>query len=80
VLGHFKLLVILAAGIFMFDEDTNGLNRTTAGMLFAFAGIVMYTTLKQGTASGWEKSSSLRQKRVGYRREQPATALLTPGR
>lgn len=57
VLGHFKLLVILAAGIFIFKEDANELRL--AGMLLAFAGIVMYTTLKQGMASGWEKSSSV---------------------
>ena len=56
VLGHFKLLVILAAGIFLFKEDANGLRL--AGMLLAFFGVVMYTTLKQNLASGWEKSSS----------------------
>jgi hypothetical protein len=28
-------------------------------MLLAFAGVVMYTTLKQGMASGFEKSSSV---------------------
>jgi len=57
VLGHFKLLVILAAGILIFEEDANGLRL--AGMLLAFAGVVMYTTLKQGMASGFEKSSSV---------------------
>ena len=53
VLGHFKLLVILAAGILLFHEDANYLRL--GGMFLAFAGVVMYTTLKQGIASGWEK-------------------------
>merc|ERR1712227_61940 len=38
VLGHFKLLVILAAGIFAFGEDTN--STRLCGMALAFAGIV----------------------------------------
>lgn len=54
VLGHFKLLVILASGIFLFKEDSNLVRLS--GMLLAFAGIVMYTTLKQNMASGWEKA------------------------
>lgn len=53
VLGHFKLLVILAAGIFFFREDANYVRL--GGMVLAFAGIVMYTTFKQNMASGWEK-------------------------
>ena len=57
VLGHFKLLVILAAGILIFEEDANGLRLS--GMLLAFVGVVTYTTLKQGTNSGWEKSTSV---------------------
>lgn len=55
VLGHFKLLVILSAGIFCFHEDTNA--TRLLGMALAFGGIVMYTTMKQNTASGWEKIS-----------------------
>ncbi len=51
--GHFKLLVILAAGIFLFHEDANWVRL--AGMGLAFAGIVAYTTLKQGMHSGWER-------------------------
>ena len=51
--GHFKLLVILAAGIFLFHEDANWVRLL--GMGCAFAGIVTYTTLKQNMASGWEK-------------------------
>ena len=54
VLGHFKLLVILAAGIFVFGEDTN--STRLCGMALAFAGIVSYTTLKQNSKSGWEKT------------------------
>lgn len=54
VLGHFKLLVILTAGIFLFNEDTNSVRLL--GMCLAFIGIVAYTTLKQSTASGWEKT------------------------
>ena len=54
MLGHFKLLVILAAGIFLFREDAN--YTRLAGMLLAFAGIVSYTSFKQNMASGWEKA------------------------
>lgn len=50
VLGHFKLLVILAAGILVFHEDANYLRL--GGMFLAFAGVVIYTTLKQGIARG----------------------------
>jgi hypothetical protein len=56
VLGHFKLLVILTAGILLFKEDTNGVRL--AGMGVAFSGIVAYTTLKQSMASGWEKTKT----------------------
>lgn len=52
--GHFKLLVILTAGIFIFHEDANWVRLS--GMALAFAGIVSYTTLKQNMASGWEKA------------------------
>ena len=55
VLGHFKLLIILAAGIFIFGEDSN--STRLCGMALAFSGIVSYTTLKQNLKSGWEKSS-----------------------
>jgi hypothetical protein len=51
--GHFKLLVILTAGIFLFHEDANWVRLS--GMGLAFAGIVSYSTLKQNMASGWEK-------------------------
>lgn len=56
VLGHFKLLVILTAGIFLFREDVNPLRL--AGMLLAFVGVVMYTTLMQNMPSGWEKTDA----------------------
>ena len=53
MLGHFKLLLILTAGIVFFHEDTNRIRLM--GMALAFFGIVTYTTLKQNAASGWEK-------------------------
>lgn len=68
VLGHFKLLVILAAGIFLFREDANYVRL--AGMLLAFAGIVSYTSLKQNMSSGWEKAKVEKPKMVS---ELPTT-------
>ncbi|CAM9626862.1 unnamed protein product, partial [Choristocarpus tenellus] len=56
VLGHFKLLVILAAGICAFGESAN--LRRLMGMAIAMGGIVTYTTLKQGMSSGWEGKTS----------------------
>jgi hypothetical protein len=56
VLGHFKLLLILTCGIFLFGEDTNPLRLL--GMALAFGGIVAYTTLKQSLANEWAPTSS----------------------
>lgn len=56
VLGHFKLVVILAAGVTMFGEHAEPLRLL--GMAVALAGIVGYTTLKQSLGSGWERKSA----------------------
>lgn len=55
VLGHFKLLVILTAGIVFLGEDSNPWRLL--GMALAFAGIVAYTTIKQKTADEWASRS-----------------------
>lgn len=52
VLGHFKLVVILAAGITMFKEEAEAMRLL--GMALALAGIIGYTSLKRGLGSGWE--------------------------
>lgn len=56
VLGHFKLLVILAGGLLFNGEDTN--STRLFGMLLAFGGIVQYTHLKQNIGNNWVSSSS----------------------
>lgn len=45
-------MVILAVGIAMFDEHTEPFRLV--GMALALTGIIGYTKLKQGLASGWE--------------------------
>eukprot|EP00903_Cladosiphon_okamuranus_P010526 g9956.t1 len=52
VLGHFKLVVILLVGVAGFGEQSSP--ARLSGMALALAGIVGYTTLKQGLGSGWE--------------------------
>lgn len=52
VLGHFKLVVILAVGVIAFDESSSAMRL--AGMALALVGIVDYTALKQKVGSGWE--------------------------
>ncbi|CAM9868979.1 unnamed protein product [Ectocarpus sp. 6 AP-2014] len=56
VLGHFKLVVILLVGVVGFGEQSS--SARLSGMALALAGIVGYTTLKQGLGSGWEGHSS----------------------
>eukprot|EP00752_Nemacystus_decipiens_P017783 g15944.t1 len=56
VLGHFKLVVILLVGVAGFGEHASP--ARLSGMALALAGIVGYTTLKQGLGSGWEGRGS----------------------
>mmetsp|Transcript_6253 Transcript_6253/g.24369 ORF Transcript_6253/g.24369 Transcript_6253/m.24369 type:complete len:330 (-) Transcript_6253:57-1046(-) len=53
VLGHFKLVIILTAGVVWFNEEAN--SQRLLGMILALLGIILYTTLKQNMPSGWEK-------------------------
>lgn len=52
VLGNFKLVMILTAGVLVFEEEAEPLRLL--GTAFALASIVGYTTLKQGLGSDWE--------------------------
>ena len=61
VLGHFKLVVILSAGVLVFKEHASG--ERILGMLLALGGIITYTTLKQRLPSGWEKRKDKREHR-----------------
>jgi len=45
VLGHFKLVLILIAGVVMFGEDSNVIRLT--GMVMAFCGILGYSEIKR---------------------------------
>jgi len=53
VLGHFKLCVVLVGGILLFGGDTNP--KRMGGMALTFAGVVLYTTLKQRITENWDK-------------------------
>lgn len=52
MLGHFKLVVILTAGVTVFGESASPWRL--AGMALALSGIVGYTALKRGLGDGWE--------------------------
>jgi hypothetical protein len=70
VLGHFKLLLILACGVAFFGEDTNPLRLL--GMAVAFGGIVAYTTLKQNMANEWGAEAPREQKTLKEAAEEAA--------
>jgi solute carrier family 35 protein E3 len=58
VLGHFKLVVVLLGGIFLFGGDTNP--KRLLGMLVTFIGVVVYGHLKMNqtqTAENWDKKN-----------------------
>ena len=55
VLGHFKLVVVLAGGSIFFAGDTNP--KRLMGMACTFIGVVIYSHLKQTITENWDKSS-----------------------
>lgn len=52
VLGHFKLVCILASGFVFFGESTNA--TKTLGTVMTFVGVLLYTHWQQNLQSGWE--------------------------
>jgi hypothetical protein len=53
VLGHFKLVVVLAGGIVFFGGDVNP--KRLAGMACTFIGVVIYSHLNQTISENWDK-------------------------
>ena len=57
VLGHFKLVVVLLGGIFIFGGDTN--SKRLMGMFITFVGVVIYGHLKMNmtqTKENWDQA------------------------
>jgi solute carrier family 35 protein E3 len=52
VLGHFKLVCILASGFLFFEEEANA--TKLFGTALTFGGVLIYTHLQQNLKSGWE--------------------------
>jgi len=55
VLGHFKLLVILAGGVMFLNGDKSPI--VLLGMSLAFIGITAYTHLKQSITDSWKQKA-----------------------
>jgi multidrug transporter EmrE-like cation transporter len=52
VLGHFKLVCVLVAGVALFGEEINAMKFI--GTLICLVGVLLYAHYKHGIASGWE--------------------------